>query len=166
MMIKEVGAALRRQVDEVVIPEVDTYRLTKLVAGAGATSAATPISKTNAYGEFLNATATLSDKKVPMVNRIAFVTPAFYANIKQDSSFIRSSDLSQNMLISGQVGEVDGTRIILTPSVYFPAAIDFVITHPVAMVAPTKLSDYKIHENPQEFRGGWLKAAFIMTRLY
>ena len=30
----EAGAALRRQIDEVVIPEIDTYRIAKLVAGA------------------------------------------------------------------------------------------------------------------------------------
>lgn len=34
MMVMEAGKALRRQVDEVVIPEVDTYRISTLVAGA------------------------------------------------------------------------------------------------------------------------------------
>ena len=34
MMTMEAGRALRRQIDEVVIPEVDTYRIGKLVSGA------------------------------------------------------------------------------------------------------------------------------------
>lgn len=34
MMVMEAGRALRRQIDEVVIPEVDTYRISTLVAGA------------------------------------------------------------------------------------------------------------------------------------
>ena len=36
MMTMEAGRALRRQIDEVVIPEVDTYRIGKLVSGADA----------------------------------------------------------------------------------------------------------------------------------
>ena len=57
MMTMEAGRALRRQIDEVVIPEVDTYRIGKLVSGADAshvlkTTAVT--AKHNAYEMFLS----------------------------------------------------------------------------------------------------------------
>lgn len=51
----EAGAALRRQIDEVVIPEIDTYRIAKLVAGADAGNIVkdTAVTKANAYEKFL-----------------------------------------------------------------------------------------------------------------
>ena len=64
MMTKEAGKALARQMDEVVIPEIDTYRLAKLCEHAG-TTATGAITKGNAYGSFLAAQAALTDSKGP-----------------------------------------------------------------------------------------------------
>lgn len=53
MMVMEAGKALRRQIDEVVIPEVDTYRISTLVAGAPVANVKTlATTKENAYEEF------------------------------------------------------------------------------------------------------------------
>lgn len=51
MMIKEAGKALQRQIDEVVIPEIDIYRLAQIAAGAKG-SATAAVTKTNAYSIF------------------------------------------------------------------------------------------------------------------
>lgn len=54
MMTMEAGRALRRQIDEVVIPAVDEYRLAKIVAGAEEGNTVTQaITRSNAYEEFL-----------------------------------------------------------------------------------------------------------------
>jgi hypothetical protein len=63
--------------------------------------------------------------------------------------------MAQKMLINGQVGEVDGVKIVKIPSSYFPANTDFILTHPVATVAAEKLEDYKTHDNPVGING-WL----------
>lgn len=53
MMVEDAGKALRRQIDEVVIPEVDTYRISTLVAGAPVANVKTlATTKENAYEEF------------------------------------------------------------------------------------------------------------------
>lgn len=41
------GAALSRQIDEVIIPEIDTYRISKLVAGAPVTNVVKDVAVTN-----------------------------------------------------------------------------------------------------------------------
>lgn len=150
----EAGSALSRQIDEVVIPEVDIYRLSIMTANAGkiATAAITP---SNAYSALLDASVWLADNKCPTEGRIAFITPTYYKNIKLDSNFIKASDLSQNMLIRGQVGVVDNIRLILTPSSYLPAGVEFLVTHQIATVAAQKLSEYKTHDNPPGING-WL----------
>lgn len=160
MMVTEAGKALRRQVDEVVIPEVDQWRLSKMKTAAStnghnaSTTSATAAS--NAYTIVLELNALLSEDKVPLTNRILFITPNFYKFLKLDNSFILASELGQKALISGQVGEVDGNRVVVVPASYFPDAdTDAILTHPSATVAPTKLESYKTHDNPPGVNG-WL----------
>jgi hypothetical protein len=59
------------------------------------------------------------------------------------------------MLINGQVGEVDGAKLVRIPSAYFPANTAFIGCHPAATVAADKLDDYKTHDNPPGING-WL----------
>lgn len=158
--IKSAGAALRRQLDEVVIPEIDTYRISKLISGAKTTAAAT-ITKTNAYEQFLTAMETLSNDKVPLIGRVALVSPSFYKFLKLDDTFIKNSDLGQEVLFNGQVGKIDGVPVIVAPSSYLTTGVNFIITHPSALVAPVKLNEYKIHINPPGISGSLVEGRII-----
>lgn len=155
MMANSAGKALQRQLDEVVIPELDVYRLSKIAAGSGLAPASGALSASNAYEAFLDGTMALTENKVPVGGRVAYVSPGFHKLIKLDAAFIKNGDLSQQMLLKGQVGEVDGVPLILVPSTYLPAGTDFIITTPAATVGPVKLSEYKIHDNPPGING-WL----------
>jgi hypothetical protein len=104
---------------------------------------------------FLEAANALTENKVPLSGRVALITPKFYKAIKLDPSFMRSCDTAQEMLVSGQVGIVDGTPLILAPGSYFPAGVGFILTHPASTAAPVKLCEYKIHDNPPGING-WL----------
>jgi len=153
-MVNEAGKALQRQLNEVTIPEIDTYRFSVICANAG-TVATGDITKENAYDAFLTATMTLIDKKVPTAGAVAYVSSGFYKNIKEDSSFIKSGDMSQDMLIKGQVGMIDGIPVIVVPKSYLPENVELIITNSAATTSPVKLSEYKIHDNPPGING-WL----------
>ena len=153
-MIKDAGRALQRQLDEVVIPEIDIYRL-KVIAEGAKNSGTTAITKSNAYEAFLEGVSKLTEEKAPMGGRIAYVAPDYYKFLKLDAAFIQASDLAQDMLIKGQLGMVDGVPIVVVPSAYLAEGVKFVITNPVACCAPVKLTDYKIHDNPPGING-WL----------
>ncbi len=153
MGVKNAGAALQREIDEVVIPEIDIYRLKAICAGAGTKSDAEEITKENAFEAFLNGTAKLTDLKAPRGGRVSYITPNFYKCIKLDSSFVKNGDLSQNMLLNGQVGQVDGVPLILVPTSYLPTGVEFVITNPIACTSPTKLAEYKVHTDPPGING-------------
>lgn len=152
MMVKNAGEALNRQITEVIVPEVDKYRLGVMAANAGKSKTA---AITSAYDALLDASVALTDNKVPMVGRIAFVTPSFYKLIKLDPNFVKASDVAQGMLITGSIGTVDGMNLIVVPQSYMPENTAFIVTHPVATTAPVKLSEYKIHDNPPGING-WL----------
>jgi N4-gp56 family major capsid protein len=153
-MVKDAGKALSRQLDEVVIPEVDIYRLGVIAAGAKNIGSAA-ITKANAYEAFLDGTAALTDEKAPMGGRIAYVSPDYYKFLKLDPSFIQASDLAQDTLIKGQLGMVDGVPIVVVPTKYLAEGVKFIITNPIACCAPVKLAEYKIHDNPPGING-WL----------
>ena len=76
--VMEAGKALARQNDEVIVPEIDIYRLAAWAAAAtanGGNPTAAAITASNAYASFLKSTEYLDDNKVPQPGRISFVTP-------------------------------------------------------------------------------------------
>ena len=160
MMIKESGRALRRQLDEVTIPEIDKYRIASITAGAGTTSTVTPITKDNAYESFLTGVTTLLDNKAPLAGTFAFINSNFYKQIRLDTSFIKASDLAQDMLVRGQVGAIDGIPLIFVPDSYFVSGTEFIITNRIATTAPTKISEYRVHENPPGINGWLIEGRF------
>ena len=157
MMTMEAGRALRRQIDEVVIPEVDTYRIEKLVSGADSTHILkdVAVTKDNAYERFLAAQELLDDDKVPQGGRICLCTPGYYKLLKLDENFIKKGDMAQQIALSGLVGEVDGVPVVKAPTSYFPENTNFVITNPIVMPGPVKLTEYKIHTDAPGI-SGWL----------
>ena len=154
MMTKEAGRALRRQLDEKVIPEVDAYRLGVIVEGAGETATGA-ITASNAYTAFLKGITTLLDNKAPLAGTFAFVSSNFYTQIRLDPAFIKASDIAQDMLVRGQVGAIEGVPIIHVPASYLPTGLEFVISNSIAVPSAQKIADYKIHDNPPGING-WL----------
>jgi N4-gp56 family major capsid protein len=163
LMVKSSGKFLSRQTNEVIVPEIDTYRLATWSAAAiaNASTATTAVTALNAYLMLLNAQAKLDEAGVPVTGRICFATPAYYNFLKQDSVFIKSSDMAQKMLINGQVGEVDGVKIVKVPSSYFPANHAFILIHPKCSVSPKKLEDYKVHQDPPGISGHLIEGRII-----
>ena len=166
--VRDASKALARQVKEVVIPEIDIYRIATMVTGAG-TDATAAITSANAYDKFLDGQNALLENKIPLLGRLSYVSPTFYKAIKLDPSFIKSSDLAQATLINGQLGAVDGVPIIPVPASYLPANVEFIITHPVATTSPIKLADYKIHIDPPGIAGALVEGlvyydAFVLSK--
>ncbi len=153
-MSNAAGAALQRQIREVVVPEIDKYRFAQICANAGKTVTGA-LSKTTAYDAFLTGAAELIDNNVPLAGTVAFVSSDFYKYVKEDSSFIRNGDMAQEILVKGQIGAIDGIPVIVVPKSYFPAGVEFIITNQAAVTSPVKLSEYKIHDNPPGING-WL----------
>lgn len=157
MMTMEAGRALRRQIDEVVIPEVDTYRIGKLVSGADTSHVlkTTAVTADNAYEMFLSVQEVLDDAKVPQGGRVCLCTPGYYKLLKLDDNFIKKGDMAQEIALTGLVGEVDGVPVVKAPTSYFPENTNFIVTNAIVMPAPVKLTEYKIHTDAPGI-SGWL----------
>jgi len=162
-MVKTTGAVIKMQMTEQLFPEQDTYNLTVLAAAALAETqvATAAITASNAYEKFLDAMIVQDNAKVPRTGRLYFVSPSFYKFIKLDDTFIKASDMAQKMLIKGQVGEIDGAKIIMVPTSYLPANTAFIGTHASANAAPMQLEDVNTHEDPPGISGALIEGRFI-----
>lgn len=164
----EAAATLAENIDNVVIPAIDTYRLGVIAGAAPAAGTVSGVSHivtsatsaSNAYEIFLNLQELLDNDKAPVGGRVAVVTPAFYNFLKLNQNFVRSGDLSQRMLLNGQVGEVDGVSIIKVPTSYMPANTDLLITNPLVAPGPIKLREFKIHFDAPGISGALVEARF------
>lgn len=159
MGVTEAGKFLARQIREVITPEIDVYVLAALNTAADANAkddvtsdAATTVN--NAYSNFLLLQDSLTNDLVPSEGRVAFLTSNYYSLFKQ-GGFVLDSDKGQGKLESGNLGEVDGVKLVVVPSSYMPASTDLILTHPSVCVAPMVLTDYVIHDNPPGING-WL----------
>lgn len=147
------ASALARQVREVVIPEVDTYVYGVMVKEAGHKPAAIELTSENIYTEIIKANTELDNADVPETGRVLVVTPDVYLRMKQCKDITMETDIGNDMRLKGVIANLDGLIVTKVPKNRLPADFGFMIAHPVATVAPTKLEDYKTHEDPPGISG-------------
>lgn len=171
------GATLAENIDNLLIPAIDKYRLAVLCASAPAAGSVSnqnhtivkAVTSSNAYEEFLAVQEVLDNDKAPMGGRVAIVTPSYLNKIKLDPNFTKKGDLATEIAINGLVGMIDNVPVIKVPTSYLPGGVDFVITNPLVMPAPIKLEDYKIHYDAPGISGALVEArvrfdAFVLDK--
>ena len=63
------------------------------------------------------------------------------------------TDIGNDLRLKGVIGILDGMSVQKIPANRLPSGFGFMIAHPCATVAPVKLEDYTIHENPPGISG-------------
>lgn len=147
------ATALARQQREVVIPEVDTYVYGVMTAGAGFRPEAVELTPENIYDEITKATNALDNSDVPEENRVLMVTPDTYRIMKKSKDITMETDIDSSLRKQGVVSNLDGALVVKVPAARLPEKFGFMLCHPCATVAPTKLEDYKVHEDPPGISG-------------
>ena len=149
----QAASALERQLREVVIPEVDFYTYGVMCTNAGQKPTAKALTKENIYLEILAGNNALDNEEVPETGRIIVVTPDVYVLMKQCKDITMETDIGNDLRLKGVISNLDGAMVIKVPKNRLPENFGFLIAHPCATVAPTKLEDYKIHEDPPGISG-------------
>ena len=147
------ASALARQQRQVIIPEVDTYTYGVMAAGAGTKPNAVTLTAENIYTEILKAGTALDNADVPEDNRQLVVTPDVYQLMKRCKDIVMETNIGNDLRIRGVIANLDGANVIKVPAARLPKNFGFMLAHPVATVAPTKLEDYKIHKDPPGISG-------------
>ena len=147
------ATALSRQQRSVVIPEIDSYTYGVMAAGAGHKPTAKKLTIDNIYDEITAGTEALDDEEVPETSRVLVVTPSVYRLMKKCKDIILETEVGADMRLKGVIGNLDGMAVVKIPASRLPENFGFMIAHPCATVAPTKLEDYKIHQDAPGISG-------------
>lgn len=161
MKVRKPGKYLAQATKNVLVPEIDTYVFATIgaagvVAGRDNIVADAATTAANAYVNFLAITASITDNEAPEEGRVAGMTAAYYNFLKQ-GGFIVPSDGAYKDLKSGDLGTVDNVQIVIVPSSRMPSITDLIVSHPSVTVAPEKLVDYTLHNNPAGISGDLLE---------
>ena len=124
-----------------------------MCTNAGNKPAAVALTKTNIYTEILKASQALDDAEAPETGRSIVVSPAVYVLMKQCPDITMETDIGNDLRLKGVIGMLDGANVVKVPANRLPENFGFLMVHPSATVAPTKLEDYKTHKDPPGISG-------------
>ena len=157
----EAASALARQMRQVVIPEVDTYVFGKMVDGAGSKPTAKALTANSIYEDIIEGSKALDDAEAPETSRVLVVTPATYLLMKKCKDIVMETEVGSDMRVRGVIGNLDGMTVLKVPAARLPEGFGFMLAHPCATVAPTKLESYKTHQNPPGINGSLVEGRIV-----
>lgn len=155
------ASALARQLREVVIPEVDAYTYGVMCEGAGTKPAAVALTADNIYTEILKANNALDNAEVPETGRQIVVTPDTLLLMKQCKDITMETDIGNDLRLRGVISNLDGANVLKVPAARLPKGFGFMVCHPCATVAPTKLESYNSHNNPPGINGQLVEGRIV-----
>lgn len=160
--IKSAGKTLKRQIDEVVVPEVDVYRFEQMDLKVPATNKLElDLATESAYDKFLDLQEKLDDEFVPENGRVMWATPELIKVLKKDPNFVLPTETGQSIKFKGFQGEIDGVDIIKAPKKWLPENVMGILAHPIALASPLQLSEYQIHQDPPGISGHLVEGRMI-----
>lgn len=167
--VKSANKMLKAQWDEQYTPYIDKTRLAKWAAGNGLSEGhevmtnATPTALTdkNIVGAIFEASAAMSDEKVPETNRVMFIGAREYNKFKLADVVIGGNQLNKEAVAQGYKGTVDGIDVVTVPSRYMPEGVGFIMKHKSATVDPVKRKVMRVHKNPMGVDGDVLELRVI-----
>lgn len=155
------ASALARQQREIIIPEVDQYVYAEMAANAGTKVVDATLTESNIYDEIIKGTELLDDEDVPDTGRVLTVVPEVYRMMKKCPDLSLDCDVTEKQRLSGVIAMVDGMDVVKISKKRMPANAGFMICHPVATVAPTKLEDYRVHQDPPGISGELVEGRIV-----
>lgn len=155
------ATALARQQREVVIPEVDSHIYNTMATNAGNKPAAKALTADNIYDEIITGSEALDDAEVPETQRVIIVSPTTYKLIKQSADITLETEIGQEQRNKGVIGMIDGMEVVRVPAKRLPENFGFMLAHPSATVAPVKLEDYKVHNDPPGISGDLVEGRIV-----
>ena len=148
------GKFLRMQLDEVVTPMMDKYRLKKWVMGA-----ATLIQQNTApttgtiVGDIMKLKGAMGDNLVPDTNLTLFISNTYFIMLKQADAVVAVDGYNRQAVEKGVVGMFDGMKVVPVPSTWLPAGVYFMIKAKGTTADPIKLAQYDKIEKAVGYSG-------------
>lgn len=161
MMLKNAGRKMNKQQRERVVPTVDKYNISKWCRMAGKVAANAAPTKDTIVGLLLAAETWFEDHFVPINDRYAYMSNATYELFRTSSDFAGCDRLTEKLIINGWKGNIGTLKIITVPSTHIPTGVNFLAAYKGSVLAPHKIHEANIHENPPGISGHLLEGRDI-----
>lgn len=165
--IKQANSALKRQIDEVMTPEIDKYRLNAWATGKGLSEdfevleGSATLTKSNILEEIFNAGAAMSDENVPEEGRTLFIKMTDFVKFKLADQVMGADSMAGGIIKNGYKGNIDSMAVVTVPSSHMPAGVNFIIKHKGATVDPVTLKNMRVHKHPMGVDGDVVEGRII-----
>lgn len=159
--VKQSNKALQRQLDEVVTPEVDIYRLSKWADNAGLSSVDGELDETTTLEAMFAGMSGMNNALVPSEGRAFFLAENVYNALLLSGKIVGIDSLGAKTISTGKSGPIDGACVVPVPTSYMPEGVNFIIKYKNATVDPFKLKDYRIHTDPPGISGALVEGRII-----
>ena len=138
--IKKANALLRQTWDEVMVPEIDKYRLTTWANGAGLTVLnTTALTNQTIVRALLESQSKLNNKFVPRDGRVCFITETMAVETQLADQLVHNDNFTTKALVNGECARLGGLPIVSVPDEWMPAGVEFMIKYKRSTADPTKL---------------------------
>lgn len=148
------GKFLRMELDEVVTPTMDKYRLKKWTMGAGTLKqmSAAP-TKSTIVGDIMDLKGLMGDNLVPDSNLTLYIANKYYIMLKQADAVVQLEGMGTSAVEKGVVGTFDGMKVVPTPSSWLPGGVYFLIKAKGTTADPVKLAQYDVIQKSVGYSG-------------
>lgn len=149
----KVGAIMKAEREEHIVPEVDTYRLAKWAKEAGIHRllTAAPTSDT-VIEQVIKARNAQRNKGVK--GAVSLLIPYEYLDtLMLAKQWVNLDSLGGKTLPKGTVGQISGMNVVPVTDERMPEGAAFMIIHKGACISPMKIQDFKGHVDPPGLSG-------------
>lgn len=150
------GKFLRMELDEMVVPTMDKYRLKKWVEGGATLKQMNDApTKNTIVGDIMDLKGKMGDNLVPDTNLTLFISNTYYILLKQAGAVVElnGGNYALNAVEKGVVATFDGMKVVPVPSTWLPSGVYFIIKAKGSTVDPVKLAQYDTIEKAVGYSG-------------
>lgn len=148
------GKFLRMELDEVVTPTMDKYRLKKWTMGAATLKqmSAEP-TKSTIVGDIMALKGDMGDNLVPDTNLTLYIKTKYFVMLKQADAVVGLDGMGTRAVEKGVVGTFDGMKVVPVPASWLPDGVYFLIKSKGSTADPVKLAQYDVIRKAVGFSG-------------
>lgn len=167
MLIKNAGIVMNHEMREQFIPMFDKYALSVFATNAGTETVHATLTTETIVEAISSHVTALTNALTTTENAYCFIGATNYAKLVLSKEFLHLYGLGNKALEKGVVGSVRDLKIVPIPDSYLPTGVNFLTFKSECVLAPTKIRDMKVHQDPPGLSGAllevrWLYDAFVL----
>lgn len=168
MLVKNAGVVMNHELREKFVPMFDKYCLSIWSTNAGTTTVHQTLASNTIVAAISDHVTELANAYASLDDAYCYIGATNYAKLVLSPEFLHLYELGNKALDKGVVGTVRGLKIVPIPDSYLPEGVNFLTVKASCVLAPTKIKDMKIHQDPPGISGAllevrWLYDAFVLT---